>query len=174
MTDEVVAVLKEAGALRFGEFELSGGGTSSYYVDVKEASMRPEHLRLLAGALAERVPGDADGIACVALGGVPLAVAVSLATDRPLVVVRKTGRDHGTGDRIVGRAEGRRLVLIEDVTTTGASAVEAVRVLREAGATVQGCLVVVDRDEGAAEALAAEDVKLTPLVGADRLLEEQP
>lgn len=165
-------ILEATGALRFGEFELSSGGTSSYYVDVKEATTRPAALRELADALAERVPDDAEAVACVALGGVPLGVAVSLATGLDMVVVRKQSKDHGTEDRIVGDA-ARRLVLVEDVTTTGASAVEAVRALRDAGATVADCLVVVDRGDGAREALADVDVTLTPLLASEDLLEDR-
>lgn len=164
-------ILETTGALRFGEFELSSGRTSSYYVDVKEATTKPTALGELADALAERVPDDADAVACVALGGVPLGVAVSLATGLDLVVVRKQAKDHGTEDRIVGDAD-RRLVLVEDVTTTGASAVDAVQALREAGATVEDCLVVVDRGEGARQALADVDVTLTPLIEAEELVED--
>lgn len=164
-------ILETTGALRFGTFELSSGRTSSYYVDVKEATTEPAALRELADALAERVPDDAEAVACVALGGVPLGVAVSLRTGLDLVVVRKQAKGHGTEDRIVGDA-ARRLVLVEDVTTTGASAVDAVQVLREAGATVEDCLVVVDRDEGAHQALADVDVTLTPLIEADEIVED--
>lgn len=168
-------LLLEAGALRFGDFTLASGETSDYYVDVKRAATRPRHLRELAKALAGRLPEGTDAIGCVALGGVPLGTAVSLESGLPLVVVRKTSKDHGTRDRIMGEVgEGTTVCLIEDVTTTGQSALAAVRVLRDAGARLVDCLVVVDRGQGASDLLADEDVTLTPLVGADELVEDRP
>lgn len=170
MDRRLVEALREADAVRFGEFELSHGGTSEYYVDKYRFETDPECLERIASAFAERV-GDRT-LAGVALGGVPLASATSVATGNPYVVVRKGRKDYGTGNRIEGRFEtGEVVVVLEDVATTGRSALEAARALREAGAVVNRVLVVVDREEGARGLLAEHDIDLEALLTASDLLE---
>lgn len=162
------------GAVKFGEFTLTSGAKSPYYVDVKQAMTDPGTLRAIADAMAAitRRDGPFDAVAGMELGAVPLATAVSLATDLPLLIVRKGERAHGTGKRIEGPdAAGLHVFVVEDVTTSGGSTVEAVRVLRDAGATVTHASVVVDRESGGAGALSAVGVTLHPLVRASELLE---
>lgn len=162
--------LVSCGALRFGSFTLTSGKTSSYYVDIKAASSQPQLLRQMATELAKRV-GDAEALAGVELGAVPILVAVALETGKPYAIIRKQARQHGTGNRIEGAAvKDRRVVIIEDVTTTGKSVLEAVKLLREAGAKVDRVETVVDRGEGATESLQAERVRLSALVPAHDLL----
>ncbi|MDD1666162.1 MAG: orotate phosphoribosyltransferase, partial [Methanomicrobiales archaeon] len=115
---------------------------------------------------------DFELVAGVAVGGVPIAVAVSLAAGKPYAIVRSGEKGHGTGGRIVGEVAGRSTLLVEDVTTTGGSVLSAVRLLREAGARVDTVATIVDREEGAAAALAAEGVRLVPLVTLAELLDE--
>lgn len=166
--------LLRCGAVRFGRFTLTSGQPSDYYVDVKAATTDPAVLRAIAAemaAIADR-DGPFDAVAGMELGAVPIATAVSLATDLPLLVVRKTERRHGTGKRIEGPdPEGQRVFVVEDVTTTGGSTVEAVEVLRQAGATVTHASVVVDREAGGSEALDAIGVRLLPLARASDLLQ---
>ncbi len=167
ITDHLVA----CGAVRFGEFTLTSGAKSTYYVDVKTAMTDPTVLRVIAAEMAQLARGF-DAVAGMALGAVPLATAVSLAGDLPLLIVRKNERSHGTGKRIEGAdPKGLRVFVVEDVTTSGGSTVEAVQVLREAGAIVTDASVVVDRESGGPEALAAIDVRLHPLTTASALLE---
>ncbi|WP_255151183.1 orotate phosphoribosyltransferase [Halorarius halobius] len=167
--DELIAALREAEAVKFGEFELSHGGTSDYYVDKYLFETEPRCLELIADAFAERV-GDTK-LAGVALGAVPLVAATSVATGTPYVIVRKKAKEYGTGNRIEGAFEpGEEVVVLEDIATTGQSAVDAVEALREAGAVVNRVLVVVDREEGARENLADADVELEALVTASELL----
>ena len=172
-TASLVRTLRESGAVKFGEFELSHGGTSSYYVDKYVFETDPAALEAVAAAFAERL-GE-ETLAGVALGAVPLVAATSLASGRPYVIVRKEAKDYGTGNRIEGElpAEGE-VVVVEDIATTGRSAAEAVEALRDAGATVRRVLVVVDREEGAAETMAAHDVELEALVTASDLLADAP
>ncbi len=158
------------GALKFGTFTLTSGRTSSYYVDIKQASTQPRLLRQIAKDLAAKVQG-VDVLAGVELGAVPILVAAALETNLPFAILRKKAKEHGTGQRIEGVAvTGRRVLLIEDVTTTGKSVAEAVRLVREAGATVDRVETVVDRGEGAAEALRDLGVSLGALVSAGDLL----
>lgn len=165
--------LIDCGAVKFGEFTLTSGATSPYYVDVKQAMTDPTTLRAIADEMAAitRQEGPFDAVAGMELGAVPLATAVSLATDLPLIMVRKGERAHGTGKRLEGpEAKGLRIFVVEDVTTSGGSTVQAVQVLRDAGAEVSHASVVVDRESGGQEALAAVDVELHPLVRASDLL----
>lgn len=165
--------LVQCGAVRFGEFPLTSGAQSPYYVDVKAASTDPTTLRAIADETARfaEEAGPFDAVAGMELGAVPLATAVSLQTGLPLLLVRKGERAHGTGRRIEGAdPEGLRVLVVEDVTSTGGSTREAVDALRAAGATVAHACVVVDRQSGAAAALAEAGVALRPLVTVDELL----
>ena len=168
--DELIAALQAADAVRYGEFELAHGGTSEYYVDKYRFETDPHSLGLIAEAFSARI-GD-DLMAGVALGAVPLVAATSVTAGKPYIIVRKATKEYGTGNRIEGTFEpGTSVVVLEDVVTTGKSALSAVEALREAGATVERVLVVVDREEGAAETLSAAGVTVEPLLTASQLLE---
>ncbi len=161
---EIVRALLEAEAVRFGSFELASGKTSDVYVDVKRAWTDPVRLRLLARALAARA-GSEERLAGMELGAVPLVVAVALLTSRPYVVLRKAAKEHGTKAAFEGTIpHSGRVLLIEDVTTTGGSTARSVEIVRAAGGTVGRALTVVDREEGATERLAALGIVLEPLV----------
>lgn len=166
LTQELVA----CGALRFGNFTLASGRTSSYYVDIKAASSQPRLLKLMAQAIKPRV-GDAELLAGVELGAVPILVATALEANLPYVIIRKQAKAHGTGKRTEGPdVKGKRVLVIEDVTTSGKSVKDAVALLRAEGAHVTRVETVVDRGEGATEALQAEQVSLGALVSAPELL----
>jgi orotate phosphoribosyltransferase len=166
---DLIAALRDADAVEFGEFELSHGGTSDYYVDKYLFETDPECLRHIAAAFAERV--DEPKLAGVALGAVPLVAVTSAETGRPYVIARKQAKEYGTGNRIEGRLDrGDRVVVLEDIATTGRSALDAVEALGEAGAVVDRVLVVVDRQEGASELLADHGVELDALLTAEDLL----
>jgi orotate phosphoribosyltransferase len=166
---DLIAALRDANAVEFGEFELSHGGTSDYYVDKYLFETDPECLRHIAAAFAERV--DEPKLAGVALGAVPLVAVTSAETGRPYVIARKQAKEYGTGNRIEGRLDrGDRVVVLEDIATTGRSALDAVEALGEAGAVVDRVLVVVDRQEGASELLADHGVELDALLTAEDLL----
>jgi dihydroorotate dehydrogenase (NAD+) catalytic subunit len=156
-------VLKAA-VLR-GRFQLRSGGTSDYYIDKYQFGTRPELLRRVADALAAELPADTEYVAGTALGAVPLAVAVSLARDLPAVLVRPEGRDHGPVRAVEGSLPaGARVVLLEDVVTTGSAALAACEALRAAGATVTTVLAVVDREEGGSECFTAAGVPYRALL----------
>lgn len=173
--EELIAALREADAIRVGEFELSHGGTSEYYVDKYLFETDPSCLRQIAAAFADRLDATDATLAGVALGAVPLVAVTAAELNRPYVIARKQAKSYGTGNRIEGRlAADEEVVVIEDIATTGQSAADAVEALREAGATVERVLVVVDREEGATETLAAHDAVLESLVTAGELLADQP
>ncbi|HYE02253.1 MAG TPA: orotate phosphoribosyltransferase [Phycisphaerales bacterium] len=158
-------------ALLHGTFTLRSGRTSSYYLDKYHFSTRPEVLRQLALLFAERIRAigdDAGGpvarLAGAELGGIPLVIAASLETGLPCVLVRNSKKDYGTGKRLEGTLEkGDRVVLLEDVATTGGQALEAVEVLRDAGAEVAAVVATIDRQEGAGEAVRGAGVRFEAL-----------
>ena len=160
----LAGAIAEAAVLR-GRFQLRSGGTSDYYIDKYLFGTRPALLRRVAEALAAELPEDTQYVAGTALGAVPLAVAVSLARDLPAVLVRPEGRDHGPVRAIEGTLPpGTRVVLLEDVVTTGAAALAALEVLRAAGATVTTVIAVVDREEGGSERFEAAGVPYRALL----------
>ncbi|MFC7204771.1 orotate phosphoribosyltransferase [Haloferax namakaokahaiae] len=168
--DELIAALRAANAVQFGEFELSHGGTSNYYVDKYLFETDPKCLKLIAEAFAERVADD-EKLAGVALGAVPLVAATAVETGKPYVIARKKAKEYGTAKRIEGALEdGEHVTVLEDIATTGQSAVDAVEALRDAGAVVDRVIVVVDRQEGAEELLAEHNIELQSLLTADDLL----
>ena len=163
-TEELARSLLEAGAVRFGDFTLTSGQKSDFYIDVKHAWTDPGRLDLLARAFAARV-GSAERLAGMELGAVPLVVATALRTGRPYLVLRKAAREHGTRRAFEGEVpDGARVLLIEDVSSTGGSILRSVGIVREAGGVVDRALVVVDREMGARERLAEAGVRLEPLV----------
>ena len=170
-TNNIVTALRDADAVQYGEFELSHGGTSEYYIDKYLFETDPECLQIIASAFADRI--DETTLAGVALGAVPLVAVTSTVAGQPYVVVRKKAKEYGTGNRIEGRlATNEEVVVLEDIATTGTSAVEAVNALRDAGASVQRVCVVVDRQEGAHERLKSNNVEMEALVTAADLLED--
>jgi len=173
MTNQaLIDALRDADAVRYGEFELSHGGTSDYYVDKYLFETDTQCLELIAEAFAAEI--NEPKLAGVALGAVPLVAVTAVETGRPYVIARKQAKEYGTGNRIEGRLdEGEEIVVLEDIATTGTSAVEAAEALREAGAVVNRVLVVVDREEGAAETLAEHELELDALVTASELLADQ-
>ncbi len=137
-------------ALLEGDFVLSSGERSTFYVDKYLFSTEPDLLRDVADALAERIPEGVDRLAGVELGAVPLVVATALATGLPYVIVRKAAKEHGSsaGRSIEGNLRrGERVALVEDVVTTGTQAVKAAGHLRGAGAEVATIVAVLDRRE---------------------------
>jgi len=142
--------LLDCQAVKFGDFTLTSGKKSKFYVDMKLASTDPEILGCIAKEFAKHMPDDVDFIAGMELGAVPLAVALSLETGIPYSMIRKTVRKHGTGSRIEGPSEGKA-ILVDDVATTGGSNVESIKSLVDEGVDVIQVMVVVDREEGAEE-----------------------
>ncbi len=166
---ELIEALRAADAVQYGEFELSHGGTSDYYVDKYLFETDPHCLSLIAEAFAERL--DGTKLAGVALGAVPLVAVTSVETDTRYVIARKKQKEYGTANLVEGRLDdGEEVVVLEDIVTTGQSAVDAVEALRDAGAEVNKIHVVVDREEGGRENLADAGVEMEALLSASDLL----
>lgn len=169
--ENLIQLLKENNVIKFGEFTLSSGRQSDYYVDMKRAVTSPIILSQVAEIIAERIDEKSiDRIAGPALGAIPLVTAVSLATGIPMLMIRKAKKDHGTSNLIEGDlVEGDQVVVLEDVTTTGNSLLDAVKVIEENGGKVQKTFVIVDRDEGAKVIFKEKRIAFEPLVSIDEL-----
>ncbi|MFQ6012797.1 MAG: orotate phosphoribosyltransferase [Thermoplasmata archaeon] len=170
----LVEALVESGALRFGAFTLASGKKSPYYVDLKAAFTDPVLLRRVVRRLVPHAAG-VQRMAGTELGAVPLLVALALETELPYVILRKEARAHGTGRAYEGDVHpGDRVLLVEDVATTGGTLRRATDLLRGEGAVVERAVCVVDREEGAGESLRDIGVALDALIRARDLRAQQP
>lgn len=132
-----------------GDFVLSSGARSNYYLDKYLFTTKPDILRRVSSMLARLVPDGVDRIAGPELGAVALAAGLSLETELPFVIVRKGGKDYGTNRLIEGELDaGETVLVVEDIISSGAQAIAAAQQLDRAGATVAGILGVIDRDMG--------------------------
>jgi len=158
-------------AVRFGDFTLSSGRKSNYYIDKYVFETDPKCLKILGEEIAKMIPPDTQRLAGIELGSVPLAAVTSVLSGLPYVIVRREKKGYGTRKKIEGElTAGERVVVIEDVATTGTGAARAVKTLRELGAVVDMVIVVVDREEGAGENLRKMGVSVIPMVKAEELL----
>ncbi len=147
-----------------GDFVLSSGARSHYYFDKYLFETKPSILRRVASFLAELVPPQTDRIAGPELGALALATALSLETGLPFVIVRKAAKEYGTSRLMEGEIyPGERVVVVEDVISTGAQGIRAADRLKEVGAHVLGILAVIDREQGGPEAISAAGYTLTTL-----------
>ena len=157
-----------------GDFLLRSGKRSRYYLDKYRFETRPDLLAALGERIAatarEHAP-DAVRLAGPELGAVALAAAGSLASGLPFLIVRKAAKEYGTGKRLEGvYAPGERVCVVEDVVTSGGAALDSVEALRAAGLRCETVICVVDREEGGADALARQAIRLRPLFRASELL----
>lgn len=166
-------------SLKRGDFTLASGARSSYYIDARLTTMSGAG-QLLIGRLAlaamDAQGWDAQSVGGLTLGADPVAYAIAHAAasaQRSLdaFTVRKEAKAHGTGRRIEGNlTEGTRIVLVEDVITSGGSALQAKAVVEEAGAVVLGVLAVVDREQGGREKIRESGCDVVSLFTASELL----
>jgi len=175
--ERLISLLRERSLTR-GDFVLASGRRSSFYIDARRTTMSGEGQALIG--LLGLAALDARGWTPASIGGLtlgadPVAYAIAHAAQRagrPLdaFTVRKEAKTHGTGRRIEGCfTPGDRVVVVEDVITTGKSALDAVTAVQAEGAQVQGILAVVDREEGGRDAIEAAGLPVTVLVRASEL-----
>lgn len=173
-TATIVRRLHEIGVVRLGDFILKDGSHSPIYIDLRILAGHPGVLRLIAEAMLEKARDlHFDCVAGIPYAGLPLAVAMCLAGDLPLVYPRKEAKAYGTRKRVEGVfAEGDRALVVDDVITTGGAKIEALAPLREAGLVVEDILVVVDRQQAGAEVLADSGLRLHSVVTLGEILEQ--
>ena len=172
--DELRGAIREHAYLE-GDFVLRSGRRSRYYLDKYRFETQPELLRALGeriAALVEEHEPEATRLAGPELGAVVLAAAGSLASGLPFLIVRKEAKEYSTGNRIEGVFEpGETVCLVEDIVTSAGALLAAVEALREAGVVVRTAVCVVDREEGGADALARQAVRLRPIFLASEILQ---
>ena len=150
-----------------GAFTLHSGTTSSRHFDKYLFEAEPVVLHQIARGLAALLPARVDALAGVELGGIALATMCSHLTQHPARFVHKQEKGHGTGRLIEGGGVGAmRIVVIEDVLCSGEAAAQACRALQAAGAHITGVVCVIDREEGAGQALARLGVGVNALYAA--------
>jgi len=167
---DLLALLKKD-ALKKGKFVLSSGKTSNYYLDGRIITMTPEGAFLTASIILEMIKGEAlDAIGGPTLGADPIVgalAALSHINGVPLktFIVRKQAKEHGTGRLIEGPAlkAGDRVVIVDDVATTGKALIESKQALDKSAVAVEYAIVIVDRKEGARENLEKAGVRLVPI-----------
>lgn len=163
---EFASFLLKSNALRFGAFKLASGRPSTYYIDLRMLSSFPKHFRLVIAALRDtvekKVGTNFDAFASVPTSGLVFGSALAYEMVKPFVYVRKESKEHGTGKLIEGHlASGARVIIVDDVATTGTSVSHAVEVIRANGGIVEDVVAIVNRVEGAEERLKKINVRLT-------------
>jgi uridine monophosphate synthetase len=173
LADQIALGLHELGAIRFGEFTLKSGLLSPLYVDLRLLVSDPKLMALVARALARLLQDlPFDRIAAIPYGGLPIGQAVAMACDRPLVYPRKEAKGHGTKNLIEGAySAGEAVVVLDDLITTGGSKLEAMAPLTDAGLKVKDVVVLVDREQGGREELAAHGLALHAVLTISELLD---
>ena len=178
----LIAIIKERSFEKGGERKLASGRTSTFYFNMKPTMLHAEGAHLIGMLVLDALKGNkVDLVGGLEMGAVPIAAAVAAtsqmlikAGERPVSAffVRKQAKDHGTQSLIEGLAKGetlkgKRVVVVEDVTTTGGSALKAVEALKAEGAIIVRVLTLVDRQEGAAETFAKAGIAFTSILSTD-------
>jgi len=166
---EFATFLHQNGALKFGDFTLSSGKSSSYYVDLRLVSSFPHQFRKMVKNLQDLISEEIgfdnfDSLASVPTGGLVIASALAMETVKPLIYVRTKPKEHGTTKSIEGKIhQGMKVLMIDDVATTGGSMLNSIKLLKEAGTVVTDAYVILNRLEGAEKILDSEGVKMHQL-----------
>ncbi|MDF2426157.1 MAG: orotate phosphoribosyltransferase [Nitrosopumilus sp.] len=174
---EFATFLHQNGIIKFGEFTLASGKQSSYYVDLRLVPSYPLEFRKMVKFLENEIVQDIglddfDSFVSVPTGGLVIASALAIETVKPLIYVRSKPKDYGTSKSVEGKIyEGMKVVMIDDVATTGGSVVNAIKSLKEVNISVKDAYVVVNRMEGADEALLELGVKMHSILNILQITE---
>ena len=176
MKVEISKVLDRIGALKFGAFKLTSGKMSPYYIDLRIIPSFPDAFEKICDCFVEFIRseiglGNVDRIAGIPVAGIPFASVVAFNLKKPFLYVRKGARFHGRERRIEGIiAPGNRVLLMDDLVTTGLSLQKAERAIMAEGGVVTDAVVLIDRQEGGREKLAKTGVKLHALLNITEIV----
>jgi len=167
--------LYDEGIIMFGEFTLTSGLKSPYYIDLRKALSKPNLLREITHAFVDKIKelGNYDVIVGIETGSIPWAATIAYVLNKPMVYVRKEPKGHGAGKLIEGDLpKDAEAIIIDDVATTGQSIYKAAIALRNAGAKVENALVFIDREQGAKRFLKRENITLHSVFTVTQLVNE--
>jgi len=174
---EFVRFLHQKEVIKFGDFTLASGKSSSYYVDLRLVPSYPHEFRMMVKYLENQITDDIgldnfESIVSVPTGGLVIASALAIETVKPLIYVRSKPKNYGTSKSVEGKIhDGMKVVMIDDVATTGGSVVNAIKSLTDVNIPVKDAYVIVDRMEGANEALAELGVKMHSILNILQITE---
>ena len=166
---EFTTFLYKNDIIKFGDFTLASGKKSSYYIDLRLVASFPHIFRKMIKNLQKLVSektglDNFDSLVSVPTGGLVIGSALAIETVKPLIYVRDKPKDYGTTKSIEGKIfPGMKVVLIDDVITTGNSVINGIKQLKDAGLSISDVYVIIDRLEGASNALKLEEVNLYQL-----------
>lgn len=171
---EFASFLLKSNSLRFGVFTLASGRQSSYYIDLRVLPSFPEYFRLTINALKETVAknvGEFDTIASVPTSGLVFGSALAYEMSKPFIYARKESKGYGTGKNIEGFLKpSSRVIIVDDVATTGISVSGAVEIIRANGGIVENVVALVDRHEGGEDRLKKMGLKLHSVAGINDIV----
>ena len=174
---EFVIFLHQKKIIKFGDFTLASGKSSSYYVDLRLVPSYPHEFRMMVKHLENQITEDIgldnfESIVSVPTGGLVIASALAIETVKPLIYVRSKPKNYGTSKSVEGKIhDGMKVVMIDDVATTGGSVVNAIKSLTDVNIPVKDAYVIVDRMEGANEAFAELGVKMHSILNILQITE---
>lgn len=174
---EFATFLHKNGIIKFGDFTLASGKKSSYYVDLRLVPSYPHEFRKMVKYLENDITQEIgldkfDSIVSVPTGGLVIASALAIETIKPLIYVRSKPKDYGTSKSVEGKIhDGMKVVMIDDVATTGGSVVNAIKSLKEANISIKDAYVIVNRMEGADNALLELGVKMHSILNILQIAE---
>lgn len=174
----LITNLHAIGCVKFGQFKLKSGLISPIYIDLRLLVTHPQVLKQAAQAMAATISqfstpnSQFDRLAAIPYAGLPIGVAVALETNKPLIYPRKEAKDYGTAKLIEGEYRaGETALMVDDLITKGTAKLEALAPLTDAGLIVKDILVLIDREQGGTEELAARGVALHAVFALSQMMD---
>ncbi len=175
MKKEIALLLHEIGAIKFGEFTLKSGIKSPIYIDLRVLVSYPKVLKKISEAMIKIIKAEKlhfDVIAGIPYTALPIATAISVSENWPMVYARKEVKDYGTKKKIEGvYKEGQTALIIDDLITNGASKFETIEPFEASGLKVKDFVILVDREQGGGRLLAEKGYKMYSVIGINELLD---